>query len=114
MRSEHRLEPCTGCDKPDCGVIVVITNPSVAPPKKQPHRAGDPLHLTCPACGRHFSISILEVDWLEVDANDFARGFLGGQVRTPPRPGAEDEGASKRSEASNSGRVTFRPQIRHC
>jgi hypothetical protein len=84
VRSEHGLEPCTSCDKPDCGAIVVITNPSVAREKKSPHRAGDLLDLTCPACGRRFSISISELDWLEVGDDDFARGFFGGRSQRTP------------------------------
>ena len=96
MEVEHRVEPCTSCDKPDCGAIVVITNPSVAPEKKQPHRAGDRLDLTCPACGRPFSISILELDWLEVDDNDFARGFVGGRGQRTPE--ARSTNGARRSD----------------
>lgn len=72
--SEPRSAPCVKCDKPDCRVTVIV--PSVASEKRQFNRPAQTFNMTCPACDRPFSVSISELEWLEVEEAQLKGGFF--------------------------------------
>jgi hypothetical protein len=72
--TEPRSAPCLRCDKPDCGVMVIV--PSVVSEKRQFNRLAETLSVTCPACDRPFSVSISKLEWLEVQEGQLKGGFL--------------------------------------
>lgn len=85
VRIEPRLAPCVVCDKSDCGAKVIV--PNVSPEKRQFNQSTECLNLTCPACERPFSVSIFKLEWLEVDEDEFRRGFWGAKrAHRPAQP----------------------------
>lgn len=77
MRQQLRLEPCMTCVNEECGATVIL--PSLASGEKHFDRSADRLDVTCPACNQLFSVSIFELEWLEVEENEYAKGFFGGK-----------------------------------
>jgi hypothetical protein len=75
MRNEAALEPCVPCKSPDCGATLVLSG--LPSQKKHFNQEENRLELTCPACNRFFHISLLKLEWLEVDDSEFAQGFFG-------------------------------------
>lgn len=74
MRDKMVLEPCVTCDKEDCGATVILS--AVASGTKHFNQAKDCLDVSCPACKRSFSISIFQLQWMEVDERELAQGFF--------------------------------------
>jgi hypothetical protein len=75
MRNDAVLEPCVPCKNPDCGATLVLSG--LPSQKKHFNHEENRFELTCPACNTFFRISLLKLEWLEVDDPEFARGFFG-------------------------------------
>jgi hypothetical protein len=69
MRDEAVLEPCTTCNKADCGATVILS--VMSSNGKQFNRTTD-----CLECNRPFSISIFKLEWMKVDKQELGRGFF--------------------------------------
>jgi hypothetical protein len=65
------------CHNEDCGATVIL--PSIASGKKHFNQSADRLDVTCPACSQIFSMPIFELEWLEVNDDEFSKGFFGGK-----------------------------------
>jgi hypothetical protein len=59
--------------------VILSSEASAQKGEQRFNREADGLNLMCPACGRQFSVSIFELEWFEVEEDEFKRGFLGAK-----------------------------------
>ena len=76
-KSVRKIELCAICDKRNCGATVILS--TLGSEKKHYYRASDSIDVTCPACGKSFTVLITEMERVEVSTDQLQRGFFGGR-----------------------------------
>jgi hypothetical protein len=75
--SVRAIELCAICDNRNCGATVILS--ALGADKKHYYRASDSIELTCPACGKSFTILITAMERVHVSEDQLQTGFFGGR-----------------------------------